>query len=164
MLVRYWQPWREIETLSRQLDRVFDDLASTANGQPTWSPAVELKDAGDNFVLRVQLPGIDAKDVDVQVTKQAVVILGESRNEQQAEEEGHVRSEFRYGTFRRVVQLPVSIQNDQVQADYKDGILTLTLPKVTEARNAVVKINLGELNQTPVDTTEPVPPTTEHHQ
>jgi HSP20 family protein len=148
MLVRYWQPWREIETLSRQLDRVFDDFASTATGQAAWSPPVELRDAGEHFVLRVQLPGIDANDVDIQATKQAVVISGEFRNEHKAEEQGYVRSEFRYGTFRRIIPLPVGIQNEQVYADYKDGVLSLTLPKVAKARNTVVKINLGSLNQT----------------
>jgi HSP20 family protein len=155
MLVRYWQPWREFETLSRQLDRVFDDLASTAQNQAAWAPAIEVEDAGDNFVVRAQLPGVDANDVDVQVTKQAVVISGESRNEHKTEEKGYLRSEFRYGTFRRVIPLPAGIQNEHAQAEYTNGVLVLTLPKVTEARNTVVKINLGELNQAPVESTEP---------
>jgi len=104
-----------------------------------------LADAGDNFVLKAQLPGIDPKDIDVQVTPEAISISGERRYENTDEKSGYVRSEFRYGKFHRMVPLPAHIQNDSVQAEYKDGILMLTLPKVTEARNKVVKINLAQI-------------------
>ena len=146
MLMRSWQPFTEIETIREQLDKVFDQLAATRdNSEATWMPALELVDAGDNFVLKAQLPGIDPKDIDVQVTPEAISISGERRYENTEEKPGYVRSEFRYGKFHRVLPLPAHIQNDSVQADYKDGILTLTLPKVTEARNKVVKINLAQI-------------------
>ena len=146
MLMRSWQPFTEIETIRQQLDKAFDGLAATKdNSQATWMPAVEFVDAGDNFVLKAQLPGIDPKDVDVQVTREAISISGERRYENTHEKSGYVRSEFRYGKFHRVLTLPAHIQNDSVQAECKDGILTLRLPKVTEARNKVVKINLAEI-------------------
>jgi HSP20 family protein len=148
MIVRYWQPWREIETLRHQMDKAFDQLISSTEEAVAWVPAVELKDGGSDLVLRVQLPGLEAKDLDVQVTREAVTIAGEQRHEQTNENE-FFKSEFRYGRFYRVVALPVPVQNDQVQAEYKDGILSLRLPKVAEARNKVVKLNLAEqLNQT----------------
>src|SRR6476661_526009 len=144
MLMRYWQPFTEIETLRQQLDKVFDQRAATRdNSEAAWMPALELVDAGDNFVLKAQLPGIDPKDVDV--TREAISISGERRYENTDEKSGYVRSEFRYGKFHRVLSLPAHIQNDSVQAECKDGILMLTLPKVTEARNKVVKINLAEI-------------------
>ena len=146
MLMRSWQPFAEIETIRQQLDKAFDQLAATRdNSEATWMPALEFADAGDNFVLKAQLPGIDPKDVDVQVTPEAISISGERRYENTDEKPGCVRSEFRYGKFHRVLPLPAHIQNDSVQAEYKDGILMLTLPKVTEARNKVVKINLAEI-------------------
>jgi HSP20 family protein len=150
MLMRYWQPFTEIETIREQLDKVFDQRAATRdNSETAWMPALELVDAGDNFVLKAQLPGIDPKDIDVQVTREAISISGERRYENTEEKPGYVRSEFRYGKFHRTLPLPAHIQNDSVQAEYKDGILTLTLPKVAEARNKVVKINLGEIAGTP---------------
>ena len=149
MLVRYWQPWREIEAMRHQFDQMFDELTASSREQPDWTPAVELKDSGDELVLRVQLPGIDAKDVDVQVAKQGVSIAGDYRHEHKTEENGYFKSEFRYGNFRRVVPLPVAIENEQVKADYNNGILTLTLPKVAEVRNKVVKVDLAELNHAP---------------
>jgi len=146
MLMRYWQPFTEIETIREQLDKVFDQRAATRdNSEAAWMPALELADAGDNFVLKAQLPGIDPKDIDVQVTPEAISISGERRYENTDEKPGYVRSEFRYGKFHRVLTLPAHIENDSVQAEYKDGILMLTLPKVTEARNKVVKINLAEI-------------------
>jgi HSP20 family protein len=146
MLMRYWQPFTEIETIREQLDKAFDRRATTRdNSEAAWMPAVEFVDAGDNFVLKAQLPGIDPKDIDVQVTPEAISISGERRYENTEEKPGYVRSEFRYGKFYRTLPLPAHIKNDSVQAEYKDGILTLTLPKVTEARNKVVKINLAEI-------------------
>jgi HSP20 family protein len=146
MLMRSWQPFTEIETIRQQLDKAFDQLATTRdNSEAAWMPAVEFVDAGDNFVLKAQLPGIDPKDIDVQVTREAISISGERRYENTDKKSGYVRSEFRYGKFHRVLTLPAPIQNDSVQAEYKDGILMLTLPKVAEARNKVVKINLAQI-------------------
>jgi HSP20 family protein len=143
MLVRYWQPWREIESFRRQFDQVFDTLAQQAGETPTWTPAIELQDIGDAIALKAQLPGIDAKDVNVQVTQDAVILSGERQTENKTEENGYFRTEFRYGKFQRVIPLPVQIQNQDVKADYKDGILHLTLPKA--AASKVVKLNLAEL-------------------
>ncbi|MES1023073.1 Hsp20/alpha crystallin family protein [Gloeocapsa sp. BRSZ] len=145
-----WQPFQEIETLRRQMDQVFDELAGSNQQLETfWKPAVELKDTEDNLILRAEIPGVEGKDLDVQVTREAVAIRGEYRREKQAQERGLFRSEFRYGKFQRVVGLPVAIQNDQVQAEFKNGILTLTLPKVTEARRKVVKVNIANTSTAP---------------
>jgi HSP20 family protein len=149
MFVRYWQPFQDMETLARQLDRLFDDLDGTPQEQPAWAPAMELQDTGEALVLRVQIPGVDAKDVDIQVAKQSVTISGESRQEHKAEENGYFKSEFRYGKFHRTVKLPVAVDNTQVTADYTNGILTLTLPKHVEVRNQVVKVNLTEAKSAP---------------
>ena len=143
-----WQPWQEIETLSRQLDRLFDDFTpvnrTTAPAVPTWTPAIELKATDTAFVLRAELPGLAAQDLDIQVTRDSVSLAGEYRSETRNEDGKFFRSEFRYGSFRRVVPLPVAIQNDQVKADFTDGILTLTLPKVVSDRPKVVKVNLAD--------------------
>lgn len=148
MLVRYWQPFQEIDSVRRQFDRLFNELTSIREETATWIPAIELKDVGDAFTLRAQLPGVTAKDLDIQVTREAVSIAGEHRYESKTEEKGYLHSEFRYGKFQRVIPLPGAVQNDQVKADYQDGILTLTLPKVPELRNQVVKINLAGEKET----------------
>ncbi|MEP0858066.1 Hsp20/alpha crystallin family protein [Trichocoleus sp. DQ-U1] len=140
-----WQPFREIETLRRQFDELFEELArGNRESEMTWTPLVELQDMDDNLIVRAQLPGLEAKDLDVQVTRDAVSISGEHRSENKVEEKGYFRSEFRYGKFQRMIPLPVHIQNERVQADFQNGVLTLTLPKVEEAQRRVVRLNLGE--------------------
>lgn len=145
MVLIRWQPMQEMEALRRQMDRVFEEMVDVKReAQVTWQPAVELQDTEENIILRAQIPGVEAKDLDINVAKAAVAIAGERRYENKDSKRGYFRSEFRYGKFQRVIALPVAVQNDQVQAQFKDGILTLTLPKVTEARRQVVKVNLAD--------------------
>jgi len=141
-----WQPLREMEVLSRQLEQLFEltpsSLETSAIAQKAWLPAVEMTTNDTEVILRAQIPGVDAKDLDVQVTRDRVSIKGESRSTAKTEGAQFVRSEFCYGHFQRVVGLPVAIQNDQVKADLTDGILTLVLPRLQAERPKVVKLNL----------------------
>ncbi len=140
-----WQPFQEFETLRRQMNQIFDEVAGeNRQSALSWQPAIELQDTEDNLVVRAEIPGVEGKDIDIQVTREAVAISGEHRFEKKTEEKGFFRSEFRYGSFQRVIPLPVPIQNDQAKAEFKNGILVLTLPKVTEARRTVVKLNLSD--------------------
>ncbi len=144
VLVRF-QPFSEMQNLRRQMDRMFDELAQVNTDlTQTWTPAIELQDTNESLILRAEIPGIEGKDLDVHVTREAVSIAGETRQERKTDERGYFRSEFRYGKFQRIIPLPVPIQNDKVQAEFKNGILTLTLPKVEEVKQKVVKINLGD--------------------
>lgn len=154
-MVRYWQPMNEMNSLRRQINSLFNELAvSHSKPQIDWIPAVELEDAGNHLVLKAQLPGIDAKNIDVQVTREAVLLAGEHRQQKESKSPGIFKSEFRYGSFRRVIPLPVAVENDKVQAEYQDGILTLSLPKVAAVRNQAVKVYVAQLNQSSPASTE----------
>ena len=136
-----YSPFAYANAIARQLDRVFDELTVPGCDLATWMPAVELQEKEDAFVLRASIPGIDAKDLDVQATREAIAISGEYR---ESEKEGkRTYSEFRTGKFRRVVTLPLPVQPDNVEAELKDGVLSLTLPKAPEALNRVVKVKLA---------------------
>ncbi len=146
MAIVRFSPWREIDSWQKEMNRLFDTFAPTTNGEEkgrSFTPAAEMQETEDTIDLRLEIPGLEAKDLDVQVTAEAVAIKGERRQESQTEEQGMTRSEFRYGAFQRVISLPVRVQNDQVKADYKDGILHLHLPKAEAEKNQVVKVNLG---------------------
>lgn len=143
MALVHWQPFQEITALRRQMDRMFDEITGfNRELKINWMPAIEMQDSEENIILRAEIPGIDAKDLDVQVARDTVTITGETHQQQRTEEQGFWHSEFRYGKFQRIIPLPVAVENEQVEASYKDGILTLTLPKVAEAINRVVHINL----------------------
>ena len=139
-----YNPWREMSSLQRQLNRLFDDALTPANwddwGNFSKIPAAELTETDDAVHLKLEVPGMEASDLDVQVMADRVAISGERKSEIKEK----TRSEFRYGKFSRVIPLPVKIQNTNVTAEYKDGILNLTLPKAEEEKNKVVKVNLGE--------------------
>jgi len=143
-LVR-WEPFREIDTLQRQMNRLFEDLApkEALYNQGAFLPAAELHETPEAFEIKLEVPGMKPEDLDIQVTAEAVSISGERRSESTTEEKGVTRSEFRYGQFQRVIPLPNRIQNNNVEAEYKDGILHLTLPKVEEEQHKVVKVKVG---------------------
>ncbi|MBN3911305.1 MAG: Hsp20/alpha crystallin family protein [Nostoc sp. NMS1] len=142
-----WEPFREIDTLQRQMNRLFDRLIPTTDGGERsgfiFSPAVELEETDDAIHLKLEIPGLEAKDINVEATPESILISGERKTEIKTEENGITRSEFRYGKFQRVIPLPSQIQNDKVQAEYKNGILHLTLPKAESEKHKAVKINLG---------------------
>ncbi|MHC5775197.1 Hsp20/alpha crystallin family protein [Nostoc sp.] len=147
-----WEPLREMEILRRQMDQLFSELTAAERGnseispspRTAWVPAVELSDNGSELLLRVEIPGVEGKDLDVQVTQDAVSIAGEHRYEKHSQSNAKVHSEFRYGNFTRVIALPTKVQNQQVKADLKDGILILTLPKLEQEQSKVFKVNLGQ--------------------
>ncbi|HSF73380.1 MAG TPA: Hsp20/alpha crystallin family protein [Microcoleus sp.] len=141
-----WEPLREMDSLQREMNRLFDSLSPTtdrvSNGI-TFVPPAEIDDTPEAIHLKLEIPGMEAKDLDVQVTAEAVAISGERREETKSEEKGMTRSEFRYGSFRRVIPLPARVQNDRVEAEYKNGVLHLNLPKAEEEKNRVVKVQIG---------------------
>ena len=141
-----WEPFREVDNLQREMNRMFDSLSSANRGENlgiSYMPAAEMQETADAIHLKLEVPGLEAKDLDVQVTAEAVSISGERKSETKTEEKGVTRSEFRYGRFQRVIPLSTRIQNDKVQAEYKNGVLTLTLPKAEAEKNKVVKVNVG---------------------
>ncbi len=144
-LIRY-SPFREIDTLQREMNRLFDTISSspeTENGALTFVPPAELSETSDAIHLKLEIPGMEPENFDVQVTAESVSISGERRSQTITEQQGMTRSEFRYGQFRRVIPLPARVKNTEVQAEYKNGILQLNLPKAEEEKNKVVKVNIG---------------------
>ena len=140
-----WEPFSEIDSLQKEMNRLFDSLTPTTqktNGRGFIPPA-EMKETEDEILLKLEVPGMDAKDLDIQVSAEAISISGERKEETKTEEKGMTRSEFRYGSFRRVIPLSTRVQNTNVKAEYKDGILHLTLPKAEEEKTKVVKVNLS---------------------
>lgn len=156
MAITRWQSWREeIDTLRHQMDQVLNNLGGwlqgeqrfhplTKIGTADWGPSVELKETETEIVLKAQIPGVEAKDLEVQVSEDMVSIAGEHQEETQKQEGGFYHSEFQYGQFQRIIPLPVRIQHEQVKSQFKNGVLTLTLPKLQDAPRNVIKVNIEE--------------------
>lgn len=151
---RETNPFREIMQLQREMNRVFDQMTTGEQGSDmngyAFMPAAEIHENPDQIKLKIEVPGIEAKDLDIKVTAEAVAITGERKSETKQEDKGMKRSEFRYGRFQRIIPLPTRIQNDKVQAEFNNGVLCLTLPKAEEEKNKVVTVSLNgqQSNQT----------------
>ncbi len=145
-----WQPMQELDVLRRQMDQLFEGLTTrdfpmlAMNGETKWLPAIEIQETETEVILKAQVPGIAAKDLEVQVTPDTVMLKGEHQQSTKTEEKGFSRSEFQYGQFARTVPLPAVVQHEQVKSNFKDGVLTLTLPKAAEAQPKVVKVDLTQ--------------------
>jgi HSP20 family protein len=142
----HWEPFRGIESLQREINRLFDRLIPSGNGEIrslTFVPSAEMEETDDAIHLKLEVPGMEAKDLNVEVTEESVLIKGERKSESKTEEGGVLRSEFHYGKFERRIPLPVHIQAGQVQAECKNGILTLSLPKVESEQRKAVKVDIG---------------------
>ncbi|AVQ72586.1 spore protein SP21 [Microcystis aeruginosa NIES-1211] len=143
-----WEPFREVESLQKEMNRLFDRIVPTdvGNGEKmglSFIPAAEITETPEAVQLKLEIPGMEAKDLNVEVTADSLTINGERKSEIKTEEEGFTRTEFRYGKFHRVIPLPVQVDNTNVTAEYKDGILNLTLPKAEEEKNKVVKVSIN---------------------
>ncbi len=147
-IIRRFSPFSEIDTLHRQMNRLFDEITTWDNiNSEIIKPPVELIDNENSLTLRAVIAGVDKKDIDISVTREQVKISGQYNRNNENKDKGYYVSEFNYGKFERTINLPVAVQNNQVKADYTDGILTLTLPKVEEVKNKVFKVSLDNTNQ-----------------
>ncbi len=144
-IIRY-SPWSEMNSLQRQLNQMFNEVSTPATltefGNFSRIPAAELIEHENALVLKLEVPGMQPADLNIEATAKSISVSGERKSEAQSNTEGQTKSEFRYGSFQRVIPLPVKIQNTEVKAEYKDGILHLTLPKAEAEKNKVVKVNL----------------------
>jgi len=134
-----WEPFREMVEIGNIFDRFFGrNLAQRRPrlglfGDGFWSPAIDVYDQKDCLVVKAELPGIDKKDVKVSIDGDVLSIRGEIKKEQEVKEKDYYYSERAYGSFYRTLPLPVAVQKEKVKASYKDGILTIELPKSEEA-------------------------------
>lgn len=141
----HWEPFRGVESLQREINGLFDRLLPSGNGEIrslSFVPSAEMEETDDVIHLKLEVPGMEAKDLTVEVTEESVLIKGERKSESKTEEKGVVRSEFHYGKFERRVPLPAHIQTNKVQAECKNGMLSLTLPKIESEQRKAVKVNV----------------------
>ena len=152
MAITRWQPLWELSTIRKQLDRLFEDMVSSDRnwlGIPSsmgmWFPAVEIEETDKELILKAEIPGIDAKDLEIEVTEDQVTLSGEHKEEtsHQEKDKNYFRSEFYYGEFKRTIPLPMSIETDKIKSNFKNGVLTLNMSKVQESPKKAVKINVA---------------------
>ncbi len=146
MKLTRWTPNRGLMDFRTEVDRLIDDwvgdlgVLRPAGG---WIPAADLKETNDGFSIRLDLPGIDRRDVKVSVHDDMVTIRGERRREKSEEKDSWHRTEREHGLFERSFRLGTTLDGGKVKATYRDGVLTVAVPKAESARPREVEIEVG---------------------
>lgn len=151
MSVTRWDPLNEVVSLREAMDNLLREsfvrpLAGAATG--ALSVALDVRETDNEYIIQAVLPGIQPQDVQLQVKGDTLQISGETKPEQEGAQQGQwLLRERRYGRFQRTVTLPTSVQSDQAQATYENGILRITLPKTQQARATSIPISAGQDGQ-----------------
>src|SRR3982074_675127 len=143
-----WEPFREFSTLQDRMNRLFRESYNEPGRDESlaaagFAPAVDVYEDEHNVTLKIEVPGIDEKDIDIRVENNLLTVHGERKIEKEEKEENYRRVERQYGSFTRTFTLPNTVDTENVQASYDKGVLKITLPKKAEAKPKQIKVNLG---------------------
>ncbi len=150
-----WEPFRELTSLQDRMNRLFQDawsgtgLPGAQAGQESlvsgsFIPPVDVYEDEHNIVLKMEIPGIDQKDLDIRLENNVLTVRGERKLESEEKEENFQRIERRYGGFTRSFTLPNTVDTENVNADYENGVLKITMAKRAEAKPKQIKVNIGQ--------------------
>lgn len=145
MAITRWDPFREVVTMQNRLNSLFRDMNEADSPLTTaaFVPAVDIYEDDKKVMLKLEVPGIDEKDLDVSVENNTLTVKGERKFESEEKEENFHRIERRYGSFFRAFTLPSTVDTEHVQAKYNAGVLKLELLKKPEAQPKQIKINVA---------------------
>jgi HSP20 family protein len=140
-------PFRDLTDIQGEMNRLFDSFFGRPAPQSgaverVWAPAVDMYETKDEMVMTIELPGVSEKDVHLSITGDLLSVKGERHWNQDVKQENYYRSERWFGKFERTLPLPMPVQADKVKASYRDGVLTVTLPKAEEIKAKEIKIDV----------------------
>ena len=141
-------PFKDIEKTRSEMDRLLDTFLFGVPQkrefweEAEWVPTVDVAETKNEIVVNVEIPGMDPKGFDISLSKGTLTIKGEKKQEKEGKEENYHLVERRYGTFTRSILLPQEVEGDKIRASYKNGVLTVTLPKSEEAKKKEIKIKV----------------------
>ena len=144
-----WDPFRGYSALQDQMNRLFRESYSPPVGPEEaltttgFAPPVDIYEDEHNITLKIEVPGIDEKDIDVRIENNTLTVHGERKLEKEEKEENYRRVERQYGSFTRSFMLPSSVDTGQVSAHYDKGVLKINLAKKAEAKPKQIKVNVG---------------------
>src|ERR1700693_800760 len=147
-LITRYDPFREFVTLQDRMNRFFRDVYAPEGREEAltttaFAPPVDVYEDEHNVTLKIEVPGIDEKDIDVRIENNTLTVHGERKFEKEEKEENFRRVERQYGSFTRQFTLPNTVDPEQVNATYDKGVLKITLAKKAEAKPKQIKVNVG---------------------
>jgi HSP20 family protein len=146
-VITRWEPFREFSTLQDRLNRLFQQSVSESRDEAltssSFAPAVDVYEDDHQVTLKIEVPGIDEKDIDVRLENNTLTVHGERKLEKEEKEENYRRVERQYGSFTRSFTLPTTVDAEGVSAQYDKGVLKIRLNKKAEAKPKQIKISVG---------------------
>jgi HSP20 family protein len=148
MAIVRFDPFRDLVGLQERMNRLFDEsfrgIGRTGGDEwalgGSWAPAVDIYEHEGNIVLKAEVPGVDPKDVDVRIENNTLTLRGERKWDNEVNQDSYHRVERSYGAFTRSFTLPTVVDQDKIKAEFKDGLLRVTLPKREEAKPKQINI------------------------
>ena len=141
-----WRPFGELSPFRKEMDRLWNRFLGEASFAKTftemWSPSVDISETKDDFVVKAELPGLEAKDVNVSISGDVLTIKGEKKAEEEEKDEHYHRVERCSGSFQRVFQLSSGVKADKIEANFDKGVLKVILPKVEEAKKKEIEVKV----------------------
>jgi HSP20 family protein len=138
---------RELEDMTNRLNRMFGGSLSTRNSSeltiPDWHPTVDVSETAENYLIQAELPQVKKEDIKVTVDKGVLRLSGERKQESETKDKRYHRIERSYGSFLRSFDLPVNVDETRAKADFKDGVLTLSLPKSEKAKPKSIEVKVS---------------------
>jgi HSP20 family protein len=128
------------QEMDRLFDRFFEPRADEFLALGEWAPSLDLSETKDALVVKAEIPGMDPKEVQLSLQEQLLTIKGEKKQEKEEKDERFHRVERTYGAFTRAIRLPVAVDAGKVAATFKNGVLTVTLPKTPAARGTMIPV------------------------
>jgi HSP20 family protein len=144
--VTRWEPFRGVTTLQDQVNRLFSEVLDHSREESnltSWAPAVDIYETEQELVVKMDLPDVDPKELDIRVENNVLTIRGERKFEKKVNEESYLRIERTFGSFSRSFSLANTVNSEAIKADYQNGVLTLSIPKREEAKPKQIKVSVG---------------------
>ena len=147
-IVRWLDPFRDLSSIQERMNQIFEDALARSRGRDEglrtgmWTPAVDIYEKNDSVVVKAELPGVERDQISVEVKDGILTLRGERKFERDVKEESYHRVERSYGTFLRSFSLPVSVDQDQVKATFRDGVLEVELPKKEQAKPRQIQVKI----------------------
>ena len=150
MSITRWDPFRNISTLHEQVNRLFENSVHAGGRDQAalagWAPAVDIYETENELVIKADVPDMNEKDLDIRVENNLLTIRGDRKFEQKVKEDNYLRIERTYGSFHRSFSLPSTVDTEAIKAEYKNGVLTVDLPKRAESKPNQVQVKVGVAN------------------
>ena len=143
-ILNRWEPYRSHTGLESQVNRMFNELfgSSQESNLTTWAPAVDIFETEQSLIVKADLPDVKPEELDIRVENNILTIRGERKFEKTVNEDRYLRIERPYGSFARSFSLANTVNPEAIKADYKNGVLTLSIPKREEAKPKQIKVNV----------------------